>query len=620
METNNSGTNPQNNQPDSDKQVQPENPAEVSINFTPKIPILENKDGKTPATNETPSTDSAKKDPKVVSMDIPRKDLNSDAQTAKPEEKKGFLSGLFGKKEADSMKTKPSTAWGDAVDAPKDMKKDDTSAGKVAPVVIPEAKMENPPAAATTPALDTKIPEVKTDQKQAKDFFESSALQEKSGTSKLVENIATQKAQLEQPKAEDLLGKKSTILEESIEQESLLKKKQKLRVTQFLAVFLAIVAITVNGYLYYQLSPGMNILGYFDYNFESNLRNDVFNLNESLKSVQTDLNKYRYLSGQLYLNQFGYESTRFIDGMADLELPGSTTDKAQIQSLVTQAKEKMPVLLAGAQENLTTPISVQTFQTRGEEAQETNTIDASFQKELRVAIGTEKNALKAASEQSGLQTNIGELAIFDNAIKLVGNKKLIDNLNATTIEAFKIEADEYELNADPAQRAGFRTYIDNLLASTKVNLATITNLRNSRIKWSDVIDRLETITNQVNAEHNSGLGANNASKFVYSSYDFNTDSGKISINASNTTRSGTNREVVTYLIEALEASPEFKNVSNRNFPLSRTKDANGLITYTLNFKIDMDIETGAFSKMNSPIVDLQNGQQVAAVKVPVRRK
>lgn len=613
METNNPGTTPQNNQTDSDKPVKPKNPAEVSINFTPKIPILDDKEKNTTANNET-----AASSPKAVSVNVPREDLG----TAKPaaQEKKGFLGGLFGKKDADSMKTKPSSAWGDAVDAPKDIKKETATVAPVAAPVganpAPDAKVDTPP---TTP-LDTKVPEVKTDEKQAKDFFESSALQEKSGTSKLVENIATQKAQLEQPKAEDLLGKQSTILEESIEQESLLKKKKKLRVTQFLAVFLAIVAITVNGYLYYQLSPGLNIFGYFDYNFESNLRNDVFNLNESLKSVQTDLNKYRYLSGQLYLNQFGYESTRFIDGMADLELPGSTTDKVQIQALVTQAKEKMPVLLAGAQENLTHPITVQTFQTRGEDVQEETAINAAFQKELRVAIGSEKNALKTAGEQSGLQTNNGELAIFDNAIKLVGNRKLIDNLNATTIEAFKIETDEYELNADPAQRAGFRTYIDNLLASTKVNLATITNLRNSRIKWSDVIERLETITNQVNAEHNSGLGANNASKFVYSSYDFNSESGKISINASNTTRSGTNREVVTYLIEALEASPEFKNVSNRNFPLSRTKDANGQITYTLNFKIDMDVETGAFSKMNSPIADLQNGQQVAVVKVPVRRK
>ncbi len=303
-----------------------------------------------------------------------------------------------------------------------------------------------------------------------------------------------------------------------------------------------------------------------------------------------------------------------------MELPGSVADKAETQSVVTEAKEKMPLLLAGSQQNLTKPLTVSTFKTRGEEELEPAAQEAAFQRELRQAIGSEKAALQSSTTQSGLPSSNAELVIFDNAVKLVGNTKLISNLNASTVDAFKLDADEYEQYADPAQRAGFRTFIDNLLASTKVNLATITNLRNSRVKWSEVIKRLETITNQVNSEHNTGLGANNASKIIYSSFSFNTDTGAISINAVNTTRSGTNREVVTYLIEALEASTEFKNVSNRNFPLSKTKDAAGRVEYTLNFKIDLDTEDGAFSKLNTPIADLQSRQQIAAKKVPVRRK
>jgi hypothetical protein len=326
------------------------------------------------------------------------------------------------------------------------------------------------------------------------EFFSSNALQEKAGGSKLMENITSQKAQLEKPKMADLLGKKSTILEKSIEQESQLKLTKKLRMMQSAALFAAVVAVAANGYFYYQLSPGADLLGFAKYNFDSNLRNDLFNLNQSLKSVQTDLNKYRYLTGQLYLNQFGYESTRFVDGIANLENPSQVAEKSEIQSIVAEAKNKMPSLLAGVKKNLAQSVTVDTYTTRGEETVDPTMIESEFQRELRLAISSEKKTLRDNSSQSNLEVPVSALAFFDNAAKLVGNAKLISNLNARTVDAFKTEADQYEQSNDAAQRAAFRGYIDNLLASTKVNLATISNLRNSRIKWSEVIDRIEKIT------------------------------------------------------------------------------------------------------------------------------
>jgi hypothetical protein len=515
--------------------TKPENNAEISINFTPKIPV----------TDATPAAP-----PAIV--------------------------------------TKPSTAWSGSLDVPADKKVD--------------GKTETAKA---------------TGEKQA-DFFSSAALQEKSGSSKLIENIASQKAKLEEPKIEELLGKKSTILESSIEQEAIYKMKKKLRVAQFLAFFVAAVAVAVNGFLYFQLSPGINLLG-FQYNFESNLRNDLFNLNENLRSMQTELSTYQFLSGQLYLNQFGYESTRFMDSVAKLEEAGTAGDRTVLTSVIEEALRQMPVLLTGAKENLTKPLMVATYTTRGEEAQDELMKELDAQNALRRAISEEKTSFIKAGADNGLANGTAELAFYDNTIKLVGNSRLVDLLNSTTVEDFRQQAEDYFNNNDPAQRLSFRTHIDNLLASTKVNLATITNLRNSRIKWSEVIERLENITNQVNTEHNSGGGSGNASVILYSSYDFNSDTGSIGINAVNSTRSGTNREVVTYLIEALELSPEFKNVSNRNFPLSRTVDSSGVQTYTMSFKIDMELERGAFSRNNSPIENLQDGQRVATVKVPVKR-
>lgn len=575
MATVNSGDVPKNSQEQPTPMAKPENSADISINFTPRIEIT-----------------------------APPKDAPQQPAT----EKKSLLAGLFAKKEATSesqpLVTQPSKAWSNAPDVPTEKK--------------PAAPVEPADAAETKPPVPLKPQQENAAEPSKDDFFTSAALEEKSGASKLIENIATQKARLEEPKIEELLGKKSTILESSIEQEAIFKLKKKLRVSQFLAFFVAVVAVAVNGFLFYQLSPGVNVLG-LQYNFESNLRNDLFNLNENLRSMQTELSKYQYLAGQLYLNQFGYESTRFIDSVAKLEETSSAGDRTVLSSVIEEAEQQMPVLLAGAKQNLTQPVVVETYPTRGEEVKDPTMINLDFQNALRQAINEEKNAFQRSVTDNGPVNNV-ELAFYDNTIKLVGNLKLLENLGAMTVEAFQADADAYVANNDPAQRQAFRSYIDNLLASTKVNLATITNLRNSRIKWSEVLDRLEAITSQVNTEHNSGLGAGNASSITYSSYDFNADTGAIGINAINSTRSGTNREVVTYLIEALEASPEFKNVSNRNFPLSRTLDAAGVETYTMSFKIDMQLEKGAFSRDNSPIEDLQNGPQVASIKVPVKRK
>jgi|GEM_PF-7100854 len=599
--------------PQNDASSKPEEvtkPASISINFTPSIPSA--------AKPALPPVENSNQ-PKLIKMEVKREDLKKADDAVKPNltPKKGFLSGIFGKKaEVPPVQAKPSAAWGSALDVPKEasapivVNKLPTNAAPAAPAAV------NLTAKPADPLLKAASLTAKTPDKT--EFFSSNALQEKAGGSKLMENITTQKAQLEKPKMADLLGKKSTILEKSIEQESQLKLTKKLRMMQFAALFVAVVAVAGNGYFYYQLSPGADLLGFAKYNFDSNLRNDLFNLNQSLKSVQTDLNKYRYLTGQLYLNQFGYESTRFIDGMANLENPSQIAEKSEIQSIVTEAKTKMPTLLAGVKKNLAQPVTVETYTTRGEEVIDPAMVDSEFQRELRLAISGEKKALRDNSNQSNLEVPVSALAFFDNAAKLVGNGKLISNLNARTVDAFKAEADQYEQSNDAAQRSAFRGYIDNLLASTKVNLATISNLRNSRIKWSEVINRIEKITNKVNSEHNSGLGSGNASKIEYSSFDFNSETGKVSVSGVNTTQSGTNREVITYLLEAFEASPEFKNVSNRSFPLSKNTNLSGSNSYTLNFKIDMEVERGAFSKLNAPIADLAQAKN-NEIKVPVKR-
>lgn len=616
-------------------------PSSISINFTPVLPAQNKAAAGAGATGQTgaASTTDGKASPAVMKLEVSRDNLNKvSAEAAPVQEKKGFFAGLFGKKSASAAekpveKAKPSGAWTGSLDVKRDV-------GGAVKTNSAEVKVEAKPATQPTPAsAEIKLPEIKVGSptpvatgsataapsKTAQpEFFASTALQEKAGVSKLMENITTQKAQLEKPKIEDLLGKKSAILEKSIEQETQLKLKKKLRLAQSMMVASAALVLAVNGFLYYQLNPALDIAGAVNWSFDNNLRNDLFNLNQNLKSVQTDLNKYRYLTGQLYLNQFGYESTRLMDSVAALENAPTAPEKAEIQSVVEEAKNRLPALLDGVKKNLALPVVVETQATRGEEVVDPLMVEQEFQRELKQAINAEKRSVREAGAQSGLDLPVSALSFFDNAAKLVGNSKLTANIKKKTSEGFKADLAQYVENNDAAQRESFRTFIDDLLASTKVNLATISNLRNARVRWSEVINRLEQITAKVNADHNSGKGSSNASSIEYSSLDFNAENGRITLSGVNTTQSGTNREVVTYLLEALEAAPEFKNVSNRSFPVAKITTPSGGVSYSLNFKIDMEVEKGSFSQMNTPIANLSKAvapvsAPAAESKVPVKR-
>ena len=533
-----------------------DNPASISINFTPTIP-----------TAETKPTIAPKQ--KIMKLDISKAELN---RILPPEPALNI--------------SKPSTAWGNALDVNK----------AVAPKAV--AKVES-------------IPKI--------DFFNSSSLQEKSGTSKLMENITSQKLKIDQPKIGDILGKQSKILEKTIEQETLLNYKKRLRVVQFMTFIAFITALGINVFFYSQLSPGVNVGGFFNYNFESNLRNDLFNLNENLSSLQTELNTYRFLSGQLYLNQFGYETTRFMDAVNNKSGPTNSTNNTDIDNIINDSKDSMPKLLQGAKDNITKPLVIELFPTRGEAKMDEAATLTTFQNKLKASILAVKKSVLDAHTDTGLDPVSNEGVFYDNSFRMVGNAKLTTNLQSSNIDNFKNQVDLYSsTDFDPTQRNVFKKSINNLLDTTKVNLATITNLRNERVKWSDVLNRIEAITDYVNSQHNKGGKQNNDSVITYSAIDFNAENGTVSVSGLNTTKQGTNREVVTYLMEAFELSPEFKNATNRSFPLNKVTDTSGKSVYSMNFKIDMEIEKGSFSKLNSPIASLNESSNKLAPKIQTK--
>jgi len=380
------------------------------------------------------------------------------------------------------------------------------------------------------------------------------------------------------------------------------KLKKKLRGRKVITLLLLIVALGANGYFFYQLSPSLSIFGIDLFNFDNNLLASANQTNSNLSAVQTNINKYRFLSGELYLNQFSFDMVRFFDGVGQLSDPATIDARGAIENQLTTLKNEAPKLLASAKTNLTQNITTPLIDVPQNQNDVNLDPQLQFQKDLRRAISQEKGQLLIASQNSGMTESLQrEINFLNNTNALVGNRKVINALNAISPDNLIKNMNDYQNSTDPAQKQQFKTQIMNIIGSTKNPLATISNLKSTKINWTNKISAIDLIAKKVNAEHNSGTNSN--SSITFSSFDLNGTDKKVSFSGLNKTNDGTNREVVTFLIEALEASPQFKNVNNRTFPLS--KDMNpvtGKKIYSMNFRIDMELESNGFDTNNTPLI------------------
>ncbi|MGL5830865.1 MAG: hypothetical protein ACRCZE_01825 [Candidatus Altimarinota bacterium] len=463
-----------------------------------------------------------------------------------------------------------------------------------------------------TPSIVDKIADKKSEVEDV-DFFKNAALDEKAGGSKLLENVSAQKINLSKPDMNKLLGS-SKILEKTLEQEGLEKAKKRLNLLRIGFALLMIVALGVNGFFFYQLNPSLSLAGLYEWKFEGNLRSQIITTNQSLNSVQTLYNKYRYLTGNLYLTQFGFEATRLFDNVKALENPITVNQREPLEAEIADSKTVLIEMMAGAKENLVPSIVVKNYPVRGEDAVDESLLAAKAQVDLKQTISEEKQNQQLDNAELASDAMKRELIFIESTQELVGNDALISNLSRKDTGTLEREMNAYITGEDPGASASFENFVGNLLAATKVDLAVISDLRENRVVWSEVLNRIDEITSGVDRDHNAGN--NNNSRTSYSSYSFDAFGHKVSLSGLNLTDSGTNRAVTTVLIEKFEASPEFKQASNRSFPVSRTENENGSMSYQMNFRLELVLEDGKFSLSNGPVVDLA---EVTESSTPVRR-
>ncbi len=388
-------------------------------------------------------------------------------------------------------------------------------------------------------------------------------------------------------KLKPILGN-APALQRTLQQEKEYSLKKKLRSIQTLFVIILLIGLGASGYFYSQLSPHFTFFG-------QNTVTQLDEVNKSLKGLQTQLNKYRYLAAQIDLNRFSYVSNEFLDKTSQYNNPNVASNvKTQLAADIQEAQTDLPQILVRLKENLGQNIVISTYHTGSEEESSDAAIQAAFEADLKSAL---RGDLTQLTKNKTSDDPSEDVKLINNTLKLVGNEKLLNTLKNLAVERFTQDLEEYKTTQDPTKRKALQTTIATLLSSTQSDISTIGAIKSTRTEWSKIIKQLETVTKEVDPYFGTGVYEAVGFEIVYTGYEFDSTSQKIVLSGLTKTNDAKNFTLITKLIDALEGSAFFKDVDMRSFTKSGTLETG----FVANFKLALHLEDGETSTKDKPV-------------------
>jgi len=384
-------------------------------------------------------------------------------------------------------------------------------------------------------------------------------------------------------KLKPILGN-SAQLQKTLEQEKEYKQRKALKKWQLIFVLALIVSIGSAGYFYAQLSPSFTLMG-------QNTTVKLGLVNENLKSLQTKINKYRYLIAQTHLNNFSYLAEQYLNTSEKLTNPNLTaSERAVLTAKLSEAQNQIIPVLTDLRKALLVDITYKTVTPEGQPELTAEELETQYQEALRAALEEEKANLIAASTDQSAPSDDG-LKLIDNAIKLVGNKPLIGTIKGLQLENLKKQLDDYGASLDPALRKQIQEIFRKILSSTSSDIAEIASIKAARIKWSTLIKQIAEITKTVDSNFDTTTFRNDLIKYTngvnYDSLQFDANTNKITVSGTTRTVDATNFALISTLIDAFNASPNFKDVEMRSF----SKSGDDQQGYSANFSFSLALRS-----------------------------
>ncbi len=291
-----------------------------------------------------------------------------------------------------------------------------------------------------------------------------------------------------------------------------------------------------------------------------NVSQDLAVTNAEIIKLQTNINLHRYLQIKGYLDIFSYSGDSYLQNY-DVSVSQTSTKSEKRESLeqMTELKENIKVAINNSRELYIKNISVDLTNEGGD-------LETMFRDKLTTVLSKKAQSLAENEETEALR----EFKTYTQTIALVNNTELKNLIINSDFDAMSDE-DVYVFVKD----------MNSLLTS---NLTSIQNIKEKRIKWSDIMDEIDLRTIAVDGYYTDDY-YNELGGIRYTSYDFDSVNRRISIVGETKRFDTTNFTMIANLIDEFNDSDTFEGADMNSFNKS------GSLTdgYTAILKLSLNL-------------------------------
>lgn len=332
-------------------------------------------------------------------------------------------------------------------------------------------------------------------------------------------------------------------------------------------------------FFYAQLDPN------FDLTKNPNIGKQLSSTNSQLKSLQTQINFYRYSTAKQNLDQFFYNANEYLQKY-DAWKSSQDEEKATLLTQLDAARADVVNPFEAAREKLSKSLFVTLYReidpvpnraAIGEEV--------AAQEEKNLAIQEFEVALREHISTKQQNAGSDDLRELNELSTMIGNKKLL-TLVSTDLSKMTHE--------------DLRKFILQMSENYTQRLAFIFHIKDRRIPWYGIINEIYDKTASIDKGRFKTKLYNDVGGVQYTGFDFDGTTGRINISGNVKDYDGVNFTIMADLIDVLERSSMFKDVEMRNFSKTFTeKDG-----FEGNFKIDLALQNADESDSRDKAVNL----------------
>lgn len=321
-----------------------------------------------------------------------------------------------------------------------------------------------------------------------------------------------------------------------------------------------VVGVLVYGYVYAQFNNTFEVLS-------KNPTQTLVSFESSFESEQTEINLYNLLMAKFALDDFVGKADSFLLKWAQYQSEYTANNiREDLTQDLGRLQQEMKKSLQTTKDLISNPLYPRFLATSGR--YNIDELESKYIQLLKERIRDEKIAIAHQDDEESAQF---ERANFNSAQAIADDK------------AFRREL--VALNLDEQLTPDVIESLFNKATQTNKNLfSTILSIKNSRVHWPKVILELDRVTKKVDPLY----GTNIQSNIDYSNLAVNASDRTISIRGETRTDDSRNFTLLSNLIDNLEKSPLFADVSNRTFSKSDEQGGDATSSFSLNFSLQAD--------------------------------